>query len=68
MNRMRSYQCDLLEFRLELVEAVDRRRQPTLYSRRAWMQSLTGIATRFSISIPPFGSVKILRLFMKVTR
>ena len=56
------YQCDLLDVVLEFVEAVDLKRHPNLYSFKAWLKSVTRIATRLSISIPPFGSVWIERL------
>lgn len=48
---------------LEFVEAVDLDWHPSLYSLNAWLKSLTWMATRLSISIPPLGSVWIERLY-----
>jgi hypothetical protein len=48
---------------LELVEAVDLDWHPSLYNLNACLKSLTWMATRLSISIPPLESALIERLY-----
>lgn len=52
-----TYQWDLLEASLELVQDVERRLEPIMYKRLASWTSAIGFSVKFSTSMYPFEPV-----------